>query len=365
MSALYRKYRPLNFFQVIGQEPIVRSLVNSLIHDRISHAYLFAGPKGTGKTTVARILARALNCQNLKDKSEPCNKCSSCQEIINGASLDIIELDGASNRGIEEIRELREGIKFSPSGLKYKVFIIDEVHMLTTPAFNALLKTLEEPPAHAIFILATTEAHKVLPTIISRCQRYDFRKLTLKEQIEQLRNIAEKEGVSAEEDALRLIGVVSSGDLRDAISILDQVISGKNKVILSEVQKIIGASDIRPIIKLIDYLAKREAKSALGLINKLNNQGLDLFQYLRLVINFLRNLLILKTDSKLRELATPELTDSEFETIMRLSKKFTEKEIIKIISIFLEAQNQIQKVHLTQLPLEMAVVEICLRGQET
>src|SRR3990167_4328964 len=145
MSALYRKYRPLNFFQVIGQEPIVRSLVNSLIHDRISHAYLFAGPKGTGKTTVARILARALNCQNLKDKSEPCNKCSSCQEIINGASLDIIELDGASNRGIEEIRELREGIKFSPSGLKYKVFIIDEVHMLTTPAFNALLKTLEEP----------------------------------------------------------------------------------------------------------------------------------------------------------------------------------------------------------------------------
>lgn len=343
---LYRKYRPRNWDEIIGQEHIVKTLINSLQQNKVSHAYLFAGPKGTGKTTIARLLAKAVN--------QP-------QKFDFANCLDIIEIDGASNRGIEEVRDLKENIKFSPTELRYKIFIIDEVHMLTTPAFNALLKTLEEPPEHAIFILATTEAHKILPTIISRCQRFDFKKLNLKQIIELLSNIAKKEKIKIEDEALRLIAVVSSGDLRDAISILDQAISTEDKNIsLQEVQNILGVSDIRPIIKFVDLIAKKEIKELLKLINRLNQEGLDLYYFSKNLIDYLRKLLILKTDFSLRELAAPELTDAEFSTIIRQGKKFKERELVDILKILLSAQNQIKQIEFPQLPLEIAAVEICL-----
>jgi DNA polymerase-3 subunit gamma/tau len=223
---LYRKYRPQVFADVVGQEHIVQTLTNAVSSGIISHAYLFSGPRGSGKTTVARLLAKSLNCQNRKEgEFEPCNKCSSCLEIMENRSLDLLEIDAASHRGIDEMRELRDGIKFAPAKSKYKIFIIDESHQLTKEAANALLKTLEEPPSHAIFILATTEIHKMIPTIISRCQRFDFRRLTLPEIVKKLEFVAKKEGVKTDKAALELIALSAAGSIRDAESILGQVLS--------------------------------------------------------------------------------------------------------------------------------------------
>ena len=221
---LYRKYRPQTFAEIIGQEHVVQTLTNAISSGMISHAYLFAGPRGSGKTTIARLLAKAVNCENRKG-FEPCNQCSSCLEISAGRALDLIEIDAASHRGIDEMRELRDGIRFIPTKSKYKVFIIDECHQLTKEAANALLKTLEEPPGHAIFILATTEIHKMIPTIISRCQRFDFRKLTLPEIIKRLEIVSGKEKARIEKPALELIAINSGGSIRDAESLLDQVLT--------------------------------------------------------------------------------------------------------------------------------------------
>ncbi|MDO8663553.1 MAG: DNA polymerase III subunit gamma/tau, partial [Candidatus Wildermuthbacteria bacterium] len=226
---LYRKYRPQTFAEVIGQEHVIKTLTNAIPAGMISHAYLFAGPRGSGKTSVARLLAKAVNCQNRKDsEAEPCNECSSCKEMMEGRAMDLIEIDAASHRGIEEIKDLIEGIKFVPAKTKYKVFILDEAHQLSKDAFNALLKTLEEPPSHAIFILATTELHKMLPTIISRCQHFDFRKLTLPEIIKGLEDICAKEKVKIEKAALELIALNAGVALRDAISLLDQALTFSN-----------------------------------------------------------------------------------------------------------------------------------------
>ncbi|MFN7088813.1 MAG: DNA polymerase III subunit gamma/tau, partial [Candidatus Paceibacteria bacterium] len=224
--ALYRKYRPKTFGEVLNQAVVKQTLQNAIRLGKVSHAYLFAGPRGTGKTTIARLIAKSLNCQKRKpDESEPCNECKMCQEMNAGRALDLIEIDAASNRGIDEIRELRDGIKFSPVKGKYKVFIIDEAHMLTPPAFNALLKTLEEPPEHAIFILATTEPEKLPPTILSRVQRFDFRRISISDIIKKLQKDIKEEGLKAEPEALYLIASVSEGSIRDAESLLAQVVA--------------------------------------------------------------------------------------------------------------------------------------------
>ena len=245
---LYRKYRPKTFSEIIGQEHVVQTLTNAISSGMISHAYLFSGPRGNGKTTIARLLAKAVNCQNRKNgEFEPCNKCSSCLEIMENRSMDLIEIDAASHRGVDEVRELRDGIGFVPTKSKYKVFIIDESHQLTKEASNALLKTLEEPPAHAIFILATTEIHKMIPTIISRCQRFDFRKLTIPEIIKRLEIIAKKEEVKVEKAALELIAIAASGSIRDAESLLDQALTysgGLNRELKAE--------DIKEILGLVE-----------------------------------------------------------------------------------------------------------------
>ncbi|MFH1714260.1 MAG: DNA polymerase III subunit gamma/tau, partial [Candidatus Nealsonbacteria bacterium] len=246
---LYRKYRPKTFSEIVGQEHVVQTLTNALSLGLISHAYLFSGPRGSGKTTIARLLAKSLNCQNRKEGSfEPCNKCDSCLEIMENRSMDLIEIDAASHRGIDEMKELIEGIKFSPSKSKYKVFIIDESHQLTKEAANALLKTLEEPPSHAVFILATTEIHKMIPTIISRCQRFDFRKLTLSEIVRRLEYVAKKEKTKIEKPALELIALNSGGAVRDAEGLLDQVLTFRG--ILKE-NETIKADDIKDLLGMV------------------------------------------------------------------------------------------------------------------
>ena len=296
---LYRKYRPKTFAEIVGQEHIVQTLTNAILSGAISHAYLFSGPRGSGKTTTARLLAKAVNCEDKKG-FEPCNQCSSCLEINQGKALDLIEIDAASHRGIDEIRELRDGIGFVPTKLKYKVFIVDESHQLTKEASNALLKTLEEPPSHAIFILATTEIHKMIPTIISRCQRFDFRKLTMPEIIKRLKFISEKEKVKIEGPALELIALNSGGSIRDAESLLDQsltfagVLGRKEEIKAGDLKDLLGLVEMNLVSKFCEFISAKKASEAIQFLNELQERGLDLQEFTKSLINYLRQALILK-----------------------------------------------------------------------
>lgn len=371
-QVIYRKYRPKSFSEIVGQAHVVQTLQNALTTDQVAHAYLFSGPRGTGKTTIARILAKAVNCFNHKlpvrplvaSEVEPCNKCEACIGINEGRALDLIEIDAASNRGIDEIRELRDGIKFSPVKLKYKFFIVDECHMLTKEAFNALLKTLEEPPSHAIFVLATTEIHKVPETIISRCQRFDFYKLTLDKIVNRLEQIARQEKIKIERQALETIASNAGGAMRDAESLFGQImaigsVSEDNKITLKEVQVFLGITDINAVIEIVNFLAGKNASGAVASINKIIENGYDIEQFLKSLINYFRKAMILKTDSSLVKVVTPELTEEQIKIILEQGQKFSIPELLKITRLLIEAANEMKSSAFAQLPLELAIIDFC------
>lgn len=362
---LYRKYRPKTFGEVIGQEHIVRTLTNAVLSGIISHAYLFSGPRGSGKTTIARLLAKSLNCSNRKENQfEPCNECSSCLEIMENRSMDLIEIDAASHRGIDEIRELRDGIKFAPTKSKYKVFILDEAHQLSKDAANALLKTLEEPPSHAIFILATTEIHKMIPTIISRCQRFDFRKLTLAEIIKRLEIVAGKEKVKVEKPALELIALNAGGSIRDAESILGQVLSfgaGRDgEVTTLEVKDLLGLVELNLVVQFSDLLSQKKAKEAVNFINEIGEKGTDLQEFVKSLVNYLRQILIFKiTGSEDSNPIITGLTKDEMRKLGEQAQSFKEEELQQLLNLFLEAGNKMKYSAIIQLPLELVIIEYC------
>ncbi|MCX5781603.1 MAG: DNA polymerase III subunit gamma/tau [Elusimicrobia bacterium] len=321
---LARKYRPQRLDEVIGQEHVSKTLHNALAENRIAHAYLFAGPRGVGKTTMARILAKALNCKDLRD-NEPCGKCSNCVEIVNGSSVDVQEIDAASNRGIDDIRTLRENIKFAPATSKYKVYIIDEAHQITNEGFNALLKTLEEPPSHVVFILATTEAHKMPITILSRCQRYRFRLLSSKEIMAHLEKIVKSENFDVESESLQIITSASGGSVRDALSLLDQAVSSvSGKVKAQDVQNLLGFLPREIIAEITGYLAKEDSSGILKTIKNVAEQGFNLLQFGRDLRDHLRNILLCKASPE-----SLEITADEKKLIESQKNLFTESWLIR------------------------------------
>ena len=359
---LYRKYRPRTFAEVVGQEHIIQTITNAVSSDLVSHAYLFTGPRGSGKTSVARILAKAVNCEN-RDGFEPCNKCSSCLEIIAGSAMDLIEIDAASHRGIDEIRELREGVRFAPSKLKYKVFIIDECHQLTKEASNALLKTLEEPPSNTIFILATTEIQKMLPTILSRCQRFDFRKLTAEEIINRLDFICEKEGIKIEKPALELIALHSEGALRDAQGFLDQALTfaggGKKEIRAEEIKDLLGLVETNLVSQFFQFICEKKPADAIEFLNKTIDKGIDAQEFAKAFNNYLRQAIILKVSGggdTNKELIVG-LTKEEFENLQNQIAGIEQSELQRIINLFIDAENKVKFASIPQLPLELAAIE--------
>ncbi len=355
---LYRKYRPQSFAEIIGQEHITQTLKNSINSGSISHAYLFTGPRGSGKTTIARIFAKAINCERPKD-AEPCNKCDSCLEIMAGNSMDLIEIDAASHTGVDDIRELISGIKFAPVKSKYKIFIIDECHQLSKSAANALLKTLEEPPAHAIFLLATTEAHKMIPTIVSRCQRFDFKRLQVAEILKKLEFILKKEDITFELSALPLIALNARGSFRDAESLLDKCInfSGAHSTLKTkDIKEILGIVEVGQISKLSDLIFKKNAKDAILLLNSLAEEGIDLQELAKTMVFYVRQLLLLKINPEFLNLQNSGLAAEELEKMKLQISEATEKDIQKLLELFIDAENKMKYSSILQLPLELAIV---------
>jgi len=353
-QVFYRRWRPQTLADIIGQTQVTQTLLNALRSGRISHAYLFCGPWGTGKTSTGRILAKAVNCLN-NGQGEPCNACALCQAITGGIALDVIEVDAASNRGIDEIRDLREKVNYASNQARYKVYIIDEVHMLTKEASNALLKTLEEPPPHIIFILATTEAHKVLPTILSRCQRFDFRRISQADVVAKLTSICQAEGIKIEPESLRLIARATIGSLRDAENLLEQLTTYYSaKIEIQQVQSVLGITDDWRARELVSNIINNNVSAGVATINNVNRDGLDLRQFNRELVEYLRVLLLLKTDSA----DTVDLSVEEIKELKDLATKATLPQILKAVKLF--GQLKLGLDNYSTLPLELALVDCTL-----
>ena len=354
--ALYRKWRPGTFGDLVGQEHISRTLSNAITTGRIGHAYLFSGPRGTGKTSTAKILAKALNCEH-GPTPEPCGKCPACQKINDGSSMDVFEIDAASNRGIDEIRDLRETVKFAPVDGRYKVYIIDEVHMLTTEAFNALLKTLEEPPAHVVFILATTEAHKVPPTIQSRCQRYDFKRITVEEIRGRLETVVTEMGLQAEAEALDMIAIQADGGLRDALSLLDQCSAlAEGELTAARVRQTLGLIGHDWIYKLTEAIYARKSQAALGVLAELLRDGKDLKQVLTELSLHLRSLMIYQATGTLEQM---DLYAEPDEVLQEQGKFFSGEELMAMIKRLHEALVEIKWSPQPRITVEVALMALC------
>jgi DNA polymerase-3 subunit gamma/tau len=355
-QVLARKWRPQTFEEVVGQEPITVTLQNALAQGRVAHAFLFSGSRGVGKTSVARIMAKALNCQH-GPTPHPCNECQPCREITAGSSLDVLEIDGASNRGIDEVRDLREKIKYAPVQGHYKVYIIDEVHMLTKEAFNALLKTLEEPPGHAVFILATTEPHKVPATILSRCQRYDFRRIPTTRIQEHLERLVKQEGWKIDPEGLALVAREAEGSMRDAQGFLDQVVTfGGNAVSVQEIARILGVTDRGALLTAARAVVERQGPALLTLIDDLYNQGHDLKRFYLDLLTYFRHLLLAGLHPEARHLAP--VADSEWEELTRLARQVPALHLHNLLSVLLQGEEELRRAAQPRLALEVLLLRL-------
>ncbi len=359
-QVLARKWRPQTFQDVIGQAHVIQTLLNALKSERLAHAYLFSGPRGVGKTSVARILAKAVNCA-AQSRGEPCNQCQSCREIMEGSSVDVQEIDGASNRGIDEIRELRENIQYMPSTGKYRVYIIDEVHMLTLPAFNALLKTLEEPPAHVKFIFATTEPHKVPVTILSRCQRFDFKRIPIAQIVSHLEGIAEAEGVRVSRSSLSLIAKAAEGGMRDAQSLLDQVVSfAGNRVEDRHVTDILGIIDRDLLFETSQAVIEGDALRCLEIVERIFSHGHDLREFYRALMEQFRNLLVCLVAP---ETGVADLSDADREEARRQAARAGREKLQAVLNLLIAREEDLRHSLHPRTLLETVLIQLCHLGE--
>lgn len=362
-TALYRKYRPGEFDDVKGQEHIVTTLKNQIMANRIGHAYLFCGTRGTGKTTIAKIFAKAVNCENPIEGS-PCGVCPMCLSIARGSSMNVIEIDAASNNGVDNIREIREEVGYSPTEGKYKVYIIDEVHMLSTGAFNALLKTLEEPPSYVIFILATTESHKIPTTILSRCQKYDFRRITIDTITDRLRELMEAEGVDVEEKALRYVAKAADGSMRDALSLLDQCIAFflGQKLTYDHVLEVLGAVDTEIFSRLLRAVLVADVVSAMEVLEDLVVQGRDLMQFVSDFTWYLRNLLLLKSSDDMEDVL--DMSTENLALLKEEGQMVDSDVLMRYIRVLSELSAQIRFATQKRVLIEIALIKLCRPSME-
>lgn len=355
-KALYRAYRPQTFKDVVGQEHIIRTLKNQIQNNNVGHAYLFCGTRGTGKTSTAKIFARALNCQNSVDE-EPCNECEVCKDILSDNIMDVIEIDAASNNSVDDIREIRENVKYTPAKCKYKVYIIDEVHMLSQGAFNALLKTLEEPPSYVIFILATTEPHKIPATILSRCQRFDFKRVTVKDMSTRMKEICDDVNVVVDDRALNLIARNSQGALRDALSILDQCMSfSENDIEYKDVVDLLGTVNIEQLFEMAEYVIKEDTKKCLEILNEFVVWGKDIKNLIDDLIDHFRNLMVCKVSSDLDEIIS--LPEEIVKQLKAQASTIEVNDIIRILNILSTTQDAIKVSSNPRVLAEVSIMKL-------
>ena len=353
-TALYRKFRPLTFSEFAGQEHITKTLRNQIISNRVGHAYLFNGGRGTGKTSAAKVLARAVNCLNPKD-GEPCNECEICKEILNGSLTDVVEMDAASNNSVEDIRQIRDEVNFLPTKAKYRIYIIDEVHMLSTGAFNALLKTLEEPPEHVKFILATTEPQKLPATILSRCQRFDFKQISNEDIIKRLKIVCEEMKIEISEGALKTIAILAEGGMRDALSILERCLQdGETKIDEDKVKDLVGIPKLTYINKIVNSIANKDVNEALNTIEEVTNDGKDIQNFLWEIIKYIKDILVYKSSKKL-----DLYSETELKNIEELSNKFSKEELLGIIYTLSNLENDIKYSSQRLILFQVGIIKLC------